>query len=175
MSALPENPTGDDGLERWPLQVRLSRRRVGQGLWAGDSWSVTAIASARDGAQGPSCVTFAADGAEHFDWTGLSLALHRDERPAYRFNLDARTPRLFVHCHADPAGRMVPALLTASQDVAASYMDGGEEDVFSIPMPAAIQCWIAAFIARHGEPELMLGKGHRRQRGQARPEGQHRG
>jgi len=60
---------------------------------------------------------------------------------------------------------MRPSLLTASQDEASAYMDGGEEDVFSCPMPAAVQCWIEAFIARHGEPEIMLGKSRRRQRG----------
>lgn len=154
----------------WPMRIRMTRRQVGNGLWTCDSWSVTAIDSEHDVTTGRSCETTMEGEAHHFDWRGLALELHRDERAAYRFNLASRSPRLFVHCNADDSGRMAPALLTASQDVAACYMDGGEEDVFSFPMPVAIQCWIEAFIAHHGEPDIALGKSHRRQRGKPRPD-----
>jgi len=152
------------------MRVHLQRRRVGGGQWQSFSWSLLAIES--DRGHGPAvplrrieCRTEDADGAEIHVWQGLSLTLQRDERAAYRFNLTSRSPRLFVHCEQDEQGTMRPSLLTASQDVASAYMDGGEEDVFSCPMPAAVQCWIETFIARHGEPEILLGKSRRRQRG----------
>jgi len=148
------------------MTVRLTRRTVGNGVWACDSWAVTAVGSNRAAttASGPALSVVAGADEDHYDWQGLVLQLYRDERAAYRFNLSARTPRLFVYCDPDDNGRMVPRLVTASQDVAASYMDGSEEHIYSIDMPEALQCWIEAFIARHGEPEIQLGKSRRRQR-----------
>ena len=156
--------------DSWPLMLHLHRRQVGSPLWSCDSWSLAAVDSDRqpDAPPAPRLADRRADadsGAETLIWRGVRLTLHRDERAAYRFNLSSRTPRLFVHCDSADDGTMVPALVTASQDVASAYMDGGEEDVFSCPMPDALQCWIEAFIARHGEPEIALGKGRRRQRG----------
>ena len=167
-TALPAPPHEPEvGEDLWPVRVRLTRRPVGNGLWECDSWSVSEIHSERERSpsEGITCREAADDRIRHYDWSGLPLALHRDERAAYRFNLDSRAPRLFVQCDPDDDGRMVPTLVTASQDVAASYMDGGDEHVFSIAMPAALQCWIEAFIGRHGEPEIFLGKSRRRQRG----------
>ncbi len=170
LSSPSDVPASDDDL--WPLRIRLTRRPVGNGLWECDSWHVSEIESDRDGAatEGVSCSEDTTSRTRHYDWRARPLRLFRDERAAYRFNLESRTPRLFVQCDPDDGGLMVPTLVTASQDVAASYMDGGDEHVFSVEMPAAIQCWIEAFIARHGEPEIFLGKGRRRQRGKQQPD-----
>lgn len=162
--------------ERWPMRICLMRRKVSNGRWEADQWSIAEIESDRqDPPQELSCeigsVPLGAPPADIFIWRGLWLELHRDERAAYRFNLGSAAPKLFVNCNADESGRMEPKLITASQDVAASYMDGGEEDVFSIAMPTAIQCWIEAFIARHGEPEIQLGKGRHRDHDGARKQG----
>jgi len=149
----------------WPLQVTLRRTRVERGLWEADSWSVVAVASDR-GQRRPQLHREALPAQGHcqdYCWSGLGLELFRDERGAYRFNLSAAEPRLFVICcHDEAQDCMRPYLISASQDAAASYMDGGDEDVFSVSMPPALQCWIEAFIARHGEPELGLSQGKRR-------------
>ncbi len=150
----------------WPMTIYLRREARQHSRWLVDHWSLTALESDRE-AQPQALVCEQRPVAAHCDeylWRGLSLQLHRDERAAYRFNLSADDPRLFVVCNEEDQ-RMRPFVLTASQDLASSYMDGGEEDVFSVPMPPAIQCWIEAFIARHGEPDLMLGKGKRRKHG----------
>ncbi|EPC04446.1 hypothetical protein L861_03730 [Litchfieldella anticariensis FP35 = DSM 16096] len=79
----------------------------------------------------------------------LTLQLYLTERAAYRFNLMADTPRLFIRCGvADDIPR--PSAITASQDVAASWLDG-EQQVLEIDMPLAIQAWLEAYLARHGE------------------------
>lgn len=155
--------------ESWPLTVRMARQRVRGGIWEADRWSIASIETARHrdtGAEPP--LAPEADRSH-----AVTLVLHRDERAAYRFNLTSARPMLFVPCGIDATGAMAPMLVTASQDVAACYMDTSEETVFSIEMPAAIQCWIEAFLVRHGEPEIFLGKGHRRQRGAPRPEAPH--
>lgn len=173
----PAGPTADGASapaeshhDSWPLALVLRRRRVSGGAWEADSWSLAAIDSEREQPSATvSCDPLdGAPGTELYRWRGLVLQLHRDERAAYRFNLGAARPRLFVNCNADERGRMVPKLVTACQDDAAAYMDGGDDDVLSIEMPLAIQCWIEAFLARHGEAEVALGKGRHRQRGGAR-------
>ena len=162
--------------ECWPVLVHLRKTRVSSGRWEVDSWSLAGVDSDRDNPGAQICFERveasqgAPESSETFCWRGLSLVLYRDERDAYRFNLSSSNPRLFVNCNADDDGFMEPQVVTASQDVAASYMDGGEEDVFSIAMPLAIQCWIEAFIARHGEPDMMLGKSRRRRHGGGRKE-----
>ncbi|MEH6651090.1 MAG: DUF3305 domain-containing protein [Motiliproteus sp.] len=156
----------------WPLLVQLRRKTISRGLWEVDSWSLHSCDSDRDSDQRQSLSSVAlpavtdTDGSpcQDFCWSGLSLELFRDERAAYRFNLSAVDPRLFVICSEEDE-LMQPYLVTASQDEASSYMDGGEEDVYSVAMPEAIQCWIEGFIARHGEPELEVGKGKRRHHG----------
>ncbi|MEH6469778.1 MAG: DUF3305 domain-containing protein [Halopseudomonas sp.] len=151
----------------WPLLVRLRKKSIQRGLWEVDSWSLEGCDSDRASEQ-RQALGFEQipldDTSTDYQWSGLSLELFRDERAAYRFNLTATDPRLFVICNEEDE-LMQPYLVTASQDEASSYMDGGEEDVYSIPMPEAVQCWIEGFIARHGEPELEAGKSKRRHHG----------
>ncbi|MFP4137704.1 MAG: DUF3305 domain-containing protein [Halomonas sp.] len=81
-------------------------------------------------------------------WT-LTLTLSMTERAAYRFNLTSDHPRLFVRC-GDAGQTATPSAITASQDVAASWMDG-EQQVLDVAMPVAIQAWVEGYLARHGE------------------------
>ncbi|MGQ7248321.1 DUF3305 domain-containing protein [Halomonas sp. V046] len=79
----------------------------------------------------------------------LTLQLTLTERAAYRFNLSADQPRLFVHAgHCDDIAR--PCSVSASQDVAAGWMDG-EHRVLEVAMPWALRVWIEAYLAHHGE------------------------
>ncbi len=81
-------------------------------------------------------------------WT-LELQLYLTERAAYRFNLSGGVPRLFVRA-GDAGERPRPSAITASQDVAAAWLDG-EQQVLEVAMPLAIQAWLEAYLARHGE------------------------
>ncbi len=160
-----DQPEAD--IRHWPLRIQLRKQRIQRGLWDADSWSVLGCISDRDeeARKALSVVEQRVDDScTDYLWSGLVLELFRDERAAYRFNLSAVDPRLFVIC-TEEDGVMRPYVLTVSQDVASSYMDGGEEDVYSVAMPEAIQCWIEGFIGRHGEPELEAGKSKRRHHG----------
>ncbi|MCE9684202.1 DUF3305 domain-containing protein [Halomonas alkalisoli] len=96
----------------------------------------------------------------------LTLQLYLTERAAYRFNLDADTPRLFVRC-GESSGEPRPSAITASQDVAASWLDG-EQQVLEVAMPLAIQAWLEAYLARHGEAPDEGRKKKRKGAGRAR-------
>lgn len=96
----------------------------------------------------------------------LDLQLYMTERSAYRFNLGSAEPQLFVRCGF--AGQAAhPDAITASQDVAAGWMDG-EQQVLETPMPLAIQIWLEAYLARHGEAPDAGRKKKRKGAGRAR-------
>ncbi len=87
----------------------------------------------------------------------LPLHLYKDERADYRFNLNAKEPKLFFIFNSVQDEMLKPVKLTAAQSCAASFHDA-EGQIFSIPMPLAVQVWMEAFMARHGEAESGLRK-----------------
>ena len=121
--------------DHWPLKICLACESVTVGDWESERWSIAALHPDQS----------ATDGHD------LTLELHKDERTAYRFNLNSVTPHLFVLCNQDEvSGEFTPVYITASQDDAASYMDG-EHQMLETQMPAAIQCWIDTYLGIHGE------------------------
>jgi len=96
----------------------------------------------------------------------LWLQLTMTERAAYRFNLASGNPRLFVRA-GFAGGPAEPTAITASQDVAADWLDG-EQQVLEAAMPLAIQVWIEAYLARHGEAPMEERKKKRKGAGRAR-------
>ncbi len=96
----------------------------------------------------------------------LDLQLYMTERVAYRHNLQAAQPRLFVRCETRDE-HVFPDAITASQEVAAGWMDG-ERLVLDAAMPLAMQVWLEAYLARHGEGEDGGRKKKRKGAGRAR-------
>lgn len=126
-----------------PIGVTLVAEQAGSGAFRLTQWR---IARLTPGDQGSPTL-----------WLQLAMA----ERAAYRFNLASGAPRLFVRAGFSGAPAE-PAAITASQELAAAWMDG-EQQVLEAPMPLAIQAWIEAYLARHGEaPELSRRQGRRR-------------
>lgn len=128
--------TASKSTNRWPMQVSLHHETVMTRGWETERWSIRDLypdAEKKDG------------------YSSLTLDLHKDERTAYRFNLNSESPHLFVLCDEDEAnGDLIPVHMTASQDEASSYMDG-EHQMLETPMPAAVQCWIDSYLGIHGE------------------------
>ncbi|SHE93975.1 Protein of unknown function [Modicisalibacter ilicicola DSM 19980] len=96
----------------------------------------------------------------------VDLQLYMTERAAYRHNLNAERPRLFVRC-SERQGAASPEAITASQEVAAGWMDG-DWLVLDTSMPLAIQAWIEAYLVRHGEAPDEGRKKKRKGAGRAR-------
>lgn len=136
--------------ESWPLQVALSMESIEVNGWDTERWQISAIAPQQDESPG---------------FTHLILDLHKDERTAYRFNLNSKKPHLFVLCDEDECDNtLVPLHITASQDDAASFMDG-EHHLLETPMPEAIQCWIDTYLGIHGE---LIDCGKKKKKGKGR-------
>ncbi|QEA40005.1 DUF3305 domain-containing protein [Pistricoccus aurantiacus] len=96
----------------------------------------------------------------------VDLQLYMTERAAYRFNLQSDTPRLFLRCGFSGT-TPDPKAITASQEVAAAWMDG-EQQVLEVAMPLAIQLWLEAYLARYGEAPVEGRKKKRKGAGRSR-------
>ncbi len=124
----------------WLVQFELQTKWIDMAGWKTQKWTLSDIVFPIDKTQLSSAAY------------QLSLDLHKDERADYRFNLNAKEPKLFFILNFDEEEMLVPCKLTASQTCAASFHDA-EGQIFSIPMPLAVQVWMEAFMARHGEAD----------------------
>lgn len=128
----------------WPIACLLSVKTVSCGMWETEQWQLDGFSLHPEGSGEPVAL----------------LKIYRDERTDYRFNLSSQDPRLFLILENN--GQMYPppiVHLTASQSVAARYMDS-DYVVLSSSMPLPVQAWMEAFIGRHGE--LLETKGKKR-------------
>ncbi len=148
------------GIELSPLELRSGR-------WVLQEWQIDQIWP--EPQDNPPAEGAQEQSAKGNPVTWLPLELHRDERSAYRFNLNSVVPHLFVLCDDSEGDEWQPMQITACQDLAASWLDG-EQKVLEYPMPEALQCWIEGFIAEHGE--LIEVKKKKRYAGEKRPEEQ---
>ncbi|MCG9786970.1 DUF3305 domain-containing protein [Vibrio barjaei] len=156
--SIPNQDSLVDGLivekneHQWPLQIDLSIVEKQVGRWATTQREL-------DGFQ--------------LEVTDISkphatLELYRDERTDYRFNLSSQNPMLFVVLDSHEETSLTPIMVTASQAVAGSFMDG-DYLVLSKPIPLPIQAWMEAFIGRHGE---LLEVRRKKRKGAGRSSGQ---
>ena len=124
----------------WPLSFNLQCTSSKQGRWLSQSWQVTELTLYQD--------ETTAVPSRYFCQRSLNLC--RAERSDYRFNLSSQSPHLFFVCEEGPESQLKPLLITASQIVAAGYMDG-DYQVLHIAMPLAVQAWLEAYLGREGE------------------------
>lgn len=131
----------------WRLGIELAAEEINRGRWSSLNWKVKQLWPDEDSWQ-----QSLSQQPRNADLTTfLDLVLYRDERSAYRFNLASVQPHLFIQCDEDEENdRWIPNEITACQDVAAEWLDG-EHSVLETPMPEAIQCWLEAYMAEHGE------------------------
>lgn len=93
-------------------------------------------------------------GVARFLHRGLAVALHRDEGEGYHLNLTSGAPVWFVMWRVDQhdPSQAAPELVTLSYNEAGRLMDA-QERVDSVPLPPALQAWLAEFTAAHYRPE----------------------
>ncbi|MGP8304984.1 DUF3305 domain-containing protein [Vibrio sp. YIC-376] len=138
--------------DSWPMGIDLVAHEIITGAWVTTQWQLTGFQLTPNDETSDVCL----------------LQLHRDERTDYRFNLSSQKPKLFlVMDNLDSGEKPTIQLLTASQAVAARYMDG-DNLVLSNDMPLPVQAWMEAFIGRNGE---MLEVKRKKRKGAGRANG----
>ena len=118
------------------------------------SWSAVSVVSGQhlaDEAAGCTPIREDDDDAQYL-WSGLPLALYRDEAEAYWYNLTSESPSLFVICHESPDGELTPFRVTADRDAAAVCLES-EDQVFAVPVPAEIYQSLEQFVVKHFVPQ----------------------
>jgi len=91
------------------------------------------------------------DGWVRYLTAPMTLEVFGRETEGYKYNLSNDTPSVYVVWRADddsPAA-MSPFIATVSPYEAQSYLDGDEDLVEAVPMPADVAAWLAAFIESH--------------------------
>jgi hypothetical protein len=137
-----------------PVAVVMARRFVTGKGWQVPSWRVVGVVSGADpaiqDARGTSILSDAQE--EQFLWGGLHVELFRDAAGSYWANLTGSQPALFILCHEDEQGRLVPKAVTADQDEASSGVEV-DDRVFSAPIPPDVYQQLEAFVVAHHAPE----------------------
>ncbi|MET0065917.1 MAG: DUF3305 domain-containing protein [Candidatus Thiodiazotropha sp.] len=82
---------------------------------------------------------------------GFSVRLHVDECESYYHNLLAPSPCCYLVVTPSDQGAPRPLLITLSFDEAHAYLEG-EEDLYTLPMPAEVYQWTEAFVLAHYVP-----------------------
>ncbi len=141
-------------VERMRLGVVVERRRSDH-PWQDHGWRPVAvlpgaaeIAAWRLVAEGP--------GWQHYHAGTLALELFPKETEAYRINLTAGQPSVYVilRWRETGEGREVePFHLTASAEEVQDYLDAGNDVIEAVPMPPVVRRWVEDYVARHHEPE----------------------
>ncbi len=138
--------------DSWSIGVDLVEHEVATGIWVTTQWQLSGFQITPDENTPDVCL----------------LQLYKDERTDYRFNLSSNNPKLFLILdNLDSSDKPKIQLITASQAVAARYMDG-DNLVLSSDMPLPIQAWMEAYIGRHGE---MLEVKRKKRKGAGRANG----
>ncbi len=137
-----------------PLGVVVERRAIDH-PWQKWRWRPVAVipGAPPPPAAGQWTVLAQGEGWARFHAGTLPLGLHRRETEAYRTNLSARQPVVFVVLRPQedaPSERAYrPVAVTASPYEAQDHLDGGDDLVEGVPMPDEVVAWVQGFIDRH--------------------------
>ncbi len=134
--------------------VVLERRAI-DNPWQDTCWTpVGVVPGAPEGEGWRELV--AGDGWTQFMAGTFPLELHRKDTGAYKYNLEAQTPSIYVVLRPteDDAQPVAVALVTASPYEAEAYMESGDELVEPVAMPEAVEAWVRAFVEAHHVEEV---------------------
>lgn len=141
-------------VERMRLGVVVERRRSDH-PWQDHGWRPVAVlpgaaevAAWRLVAEGP--------GWQHYHAGTLALELFPKETEAYRINLTAAQPSVYVILRWRETGdgrEVEPFHLTASAEEVQDYLDAGNDVIEAVPMPPVVRRWVEDYVAGHHQPE----------------------
>lgn len=140
--------------ESLPLVVIMERRQIHDNRWTDASWRAIGVAVDPERADARILRRPVHDAADvlHELHSGFLLELQRDECESYYHNLLSPKPCCYVVASFDEGMLPLPRMVTLSFDEAHAYMEG-EEELYTVDMPAEIYRWAEAFVLQHYLPE----------------------
>ena len=130
----------------------IAERRQSNHPWADVTWRPVALRPCQGAEEESPNVqrTESGDGWDRFLIGRLPIHLHHKETEAYRENLAAARPAIYVVLDPNESGDMArPKRATASPFEAQDYLDAGEDIIEALPIPEALHALIEAFVAEH--------------------------
>ena len=138
-----------------PLGIVVERRLVDH-PWADYSWRPVAVVPGVAEVSGWQEV-MRGESWTRFLCASLPLKLHRKETEAYRVNLSAERPAVYVVLapveEADDPAEISASLATVSPYEAQDYLDSGEVIVEPVSMPEEVAAWVSEFVEEHHKDE----------------------
>ncbi|OBT13395.1 hypothetical protein A9264_06925 [Vibrio sp. UCD-FRSSP16_10] len=120
--------------DNWPIGCQIILHETQKSKWQTYQWLIEQVFL---------------DPSNDDSSTKAEIQLFRDERTDYRFNLSSDNPKLFIVLE-NTIEELSLVSATVSQSVAGSFLDG-DYLVLSVDLPLAVQIWMEAYLARHGE------------------------
>lgn len=143
----------DDFDQKLPDSLELAvvmEKRPSDHPWAEFSYQALGVVVSESSDEKSVRQIFSDGEVEHYLVNGLSLQLHADECESYYHNLMSPEPGCFIVAdQPDSSEEMpIPYLVSLSFDEAHAYLEG-DEQVFSVEIPAQLYQWAEAFVLTH--------------------------
>lgn len=131
------------------IGIVLERRTL-DNPWLDASWRVAAVIPGAPEIDDRLEIARGADWV-HYHAATLPLEIFRKETEGYKHNLSLDPPSVYVVLYRDEDGdlEVFPHHVSVCPYEAQDYLDSSEVVVDSVPMPASIIAWVAAFIDKH--------------------------
>lgn len=145
---------------QFPVSVLMHFQATQNNFWSNGQWEASGLIVGEVGEK----ITGGHKGSKQvvrrdlensqYLWSGLTVALYKDESESYYHNLMSDSPKAFIVCRSneDESSHCQPFLVTLSYDEAASYMEV-DELVYSVDMPPELYRWVEQFVLEHYVPE----------------------
>jgi hypothetical protein len=140
--------------DRIALSVITAHEPVMGNRWISERWRVLGVvAGAHVAAKGRERTQLRAgpDG-ERYLWSGLTLTLRAADAESYYYNLVGDNPSVYVYCHYDDDGELVPLQATLEYIDAMAHGESGNE-TFAVPLPPELYRCVEQFVLDHYVPE----------------------
>lgn len=140
------------GRESMEVGVVVERRRI-DNPWQEYTWRPVEVVPGLPPAEEWRLLYEAADFSRYLAGT-LTIELFPGETEGYRRNLSQRAPVVFVVLRPSDglhAERPKPFRVTVCPYEAQEYLEGGDDIVEGVPMPAVVADWVQAYAAKHNQ------------------------
>ncbi len=138
--------------DRFSLAVIMARTAVSGNPWVDCNWQAVGVAvDGHKQRDAPQSLAGRAGSALQVLHHGFQVRLFVDECESYYHNLVSPRPCCYVIASLDDQEVPVPRFISLSFDEAHAYLEGDEE-LFSVDMPAELYRWVEAFVLANYVP-----------------------
>jgi hypothetical protein len=133
--------------ESFPISVILESKPA-KSKWVDLVWQVVGITvgHSTDELDDEIRLVRSSGDTNQYLFSGLKVALYKDECESYYHNMMTPTPRAYVVAHVDDnEAAPEPFLVSMSFDEAHAYLEG-EDEIYDVDIPPELYVWVEAYV-----------------------------